>query len=50
MIQHRAARFALNKPLRRNHRDSITEMFQTLNYPSLETLTLNSAFKGFEQS
>ena len=36
MIQHRAARFVLNKPWRRNYRDSITEMLQTLNWSSLE--------------
>ena len=36
MIQHRAARFVLSKPWRCNHRDSITEMLQTLNWPSLE--------------
>ena len=36
MIQHRAARFVLNKPWRRNHRDSITDMLQSLKWPSLE--------------
>ena len=36
MIQHRAARFVLNKPWRKNHRDSITDMLQSLNWPSLE--------------
>ena len=36
MIQHRAARFVLNKPWRRNHRDSITKMLQSLNWPPLE--------------
>ena len=35
-IHPQAARFMLNKPWRRNHRDSITEMLQTLNWPSLE--------------
>ena len=36
MIQHRAARFVLNKPWRRHHRDSITEMLNELNWPSLQ--------------
>ena len=36
MIQHRAARFVLNKSWRRNHRDSITEMLRTLNWLSLK--------------
>ena len=36
MLQHRAARFVLNKPWRRNHRDSITDMLITLKWPSLE--------------
>ena len=36
MIQHRAARFVFNKPWRRNHRDSITDMLSSLNWPSLE--------------
>ena len=36
MIQHRAARFILNKPWRKNYRDSITDMIQSLNWLSLE--------------
>ena len=36
MIQHCYARFVLNKPWRKNHRDSITDMLQSLNWPSLE--------------
>ena len=36
MIQHHAVCFVLNKPWRRNYRDSITEMLQTLKWPSLE--------------
>ena len=36
MIQHRAARFILNKPWRRNNRDSITDMLRSLNWPSLQ--------------
>ena len=36
MVQHRAARFVLNKPWRRNHRDSITDMLVRLNWKSLE--------------
>ena len=35
MIQHRAARFVLNKPWNRHHRDSITDMLNELNWPSL---------------
>jgi len=36
MIQHRAARFVLNKPWNRHHQDSITEMLKELNWPSLQ--------------
>ena len=36
MIQHRAAHFVLNKPWPRHHRDSITEMLNELNWPSLQ--------------
>ena len=36
MIQHHAARFILNKPWIRHHRDSITEMLNELNWPSLQ--------------
>ena len=37
MIQHRAARFALNRPWIRGHHDSITEMLCTLEWTTLET-------------
>ena len=37
MIQHRAARFVLNKPWHRNQQnDSITDMLSSLTWPSLE--------------
>ena len=36
MIQHRAARFVLNKPWNRHQRDSITDMLKELNWPSLQ--------------
>jgi len=36
MIQHCTARFVLNKPWRRNCRDSITNMLLTLKWPSLK--------------
>ena len=36
IVQHRAARFVLNKPWNRHHHDSITEIFQELNWPSLQ--------------
>ena len=36
MIQHRAARFVLNRPWERHHRDSITERLNELNWPSLQ--------------
>ena len=36
MIQHRAARFVLNKPWRKNTRDSITHMLETLKWPPLQ--------------
>ena len=36
MIQHHAACFVLNRPWRRNCRDSITNMLLTLKWPSLE--------------
>ena len=42
MIQHRAARFILNKPWRRNHRDSITEMLQSLSWLPLEERRKNA--------
>ena len=35
MVQHKAARFVLNKPWNRHHHDSITEILQELNWPSL---------------
>jgi len=36
MIQHRAARFVLNRPWRRNMQDSITEMLTSLEWPPLK--------------
>ena len=36
IIQHRAARFVLNQPWSRHHRDSISEMLQSLKWPSLQ--------------
>ena len=36
VIQHHAARFILNKPWKKNHRDSITDMLQSLNWPLLK--------------
>ena len=36
MIQHRAARFVMNKPWRRNQRDSITNIISNLNWPTLQ--------------
>ena len=36
MIQHRAARFVLNKSWNRHHRDSITDMLNELNWPPLQ--------------
>ena len=36
MIQHRAARFVLNQPWNRHHRGSISEMLQSLKWPSLQ--------------
>ena len=36
MIQHRAARFVLNKPWNRHQHDSITDMLKELNWPSLQ--------------
>ena len=36
MIQHRAARIVLNKPWNRHHRDSIIDMLNELNWPSLQ--------------
>ena len=41
MVQHRAARFVLNKPWRRNHRDSITKMLQSLNWLHLRNVEEN---------
>ena len=35
MIQHRAARFVLKKPWRRNDRDSVSQMLLDLKWPSL---------------
>ena len=36
IMQHHVARFVLNKPQRRNRRDSITNMLSSLNWPPLE--------------
>ena len=36
MIQHRAARFILNKPWHRNERDSIAQMIFELSWPTLQ--------------
>ena len=36
MIQHRAACFVLNKSWNKHQRDSITDMFQELKWPSLQ--------------
>jgi len=37
MIQHRAAHFVLNQPWRRNVRDSVTLLLESLNWPTLQT-------------
>ena len=42
IIQHRAARFVLNRPWTRGQYDSITKMLQTLKWTSLETLRQRS--------
>ena len=36
MLQQRSARFVLNRPWRRNCRDSVTDMLTTLNWQTLE--------------
>ena len=36
MIQHRAARFVLNKPWQKQHSDSITAMLDQLHWPTLQ--------------
>ena len=36
MIQHRAARYVLNQPWRRNVRDSITSLLLSLKWPTLQ--------------
>jgi len=36
MIQHRAARFVMNQPWRRNVRDSITSLLSSLKWPTLQ--------------
>ena len=36
MIHHRAARFILNKPWRRNVRDSVTQMISELSWSALQ--------------
>ena len=35
MVQHRAARFVLHRPWKRNNRDSITELLQQLHWSTL---------------
>ena len=42
MIQHRAARFVLNRPWRRYHLDSMTRMLTELQWPTLQTLRSNA--------
>ena len=42
MIQHRAARFVLNRPWRRYHLDSMTCMLTELQWPTLQTLRSNA--------
>jgi len=37
MVQHRAARFVLNQPWRRNIRDSVTLLLEQLNWPRLKS-------------
>ena len=36
MVQHRAARFVLNKPLCHSNSNSVTEMLQYLKWPTLQ--------------
>ena len=36
MVQHRAARIVTGKPWRRDHRDSITNILTSLNWPTLQ--------------
>ena len=36
MVQHRAARYVLNQPWRRNVRDSINSMLSSLKWPTLQ--------------
>ena len=36
MVQHRAARFVMGKPWRKNQRDSITDILNQLKWPTLE--------------
>ena len=36
MVQHRAARFVMGKPWRKNQRDSITNILENLNWPTLQ--------------
>ena len=42
MIQHRAARFVLNHPWQKLHRDSITLMLSELQWPTLQILRRNA--------
>ena len=45
MIQHRAARFVLNKLWHRNDQDSVSQMLMDLNWPSkIEENTLASSY------
>ena len=37
MVQHRAARFVLNRPWSKSSRDSVSQMLNTLNWTSFET-------------
>ena len=36
MVQHRAARFVTGQPWRRNNRDSITNILENLQWPTLQ--------------
>ena len=48
MIQHRAARFVLNRPWQRHHHyshyNSVTLMLQKLQWPTLQSLRTNARF------
>jgi len=47
---HRAARFALNRPWRRNFRDIVTDMLATLNWQTLEERRKQSYLFKFTNS